>query len=331
MQDNEQMEELLADSRVAFISRHSDMALDFAQRAIKLGQGNPEAYKCAADACMLLGRHEEAVSNYADALRHDPENGNRYYHLGFAQAMDGKLADAMKNLVKADELGCSDANAARLYNVLGALYFEIGRYKDALVNLEKAERAVGIDLDIMQRKEVIYGIQDDLENGLLMARQLKLIPPSAYCGYQFAFRMLVQGGHIDAAGQELEKSREYVAPTIDFYDDQIDLELIRYEGDKNTEHLESVFAILEKILGTQRPAVQKVIKCYIMAASIHMKLEKPDRAIDCLYAAQNPVGAYNRGFDMATKEPGFITLSAHNAEDVAKINKERLSKGYGGS
>jgi len=67
-------------------------------------------------------------------------NGNRYFNLGYALATSEKAADAIKNLAKADELGCSPENTVQLYNLLGIICFDIGRYKDALVNLEKAEQ-----------------------------------------------------------------------------------------------------------------------------------------------------------------------------------------------
>jgi len=43
--------------------------------------------------------------------------------------------------------------------LLGILCFDIGRYDDALVNLNKAEKLIGIDVDILKRKAVIYGIK----------------------------------------------------------------------------------------------------------------------------------------------------------------------------
>jgi len=46
--------------------------------------------------------------------------------------------------------------------LLGILCFDIGRYDDALVNLNKAEKLIGIDVDILKRKAVIYGIKNDI-------------------------------------------------------------------------------------------------------------------------------------------------------------------------
>jgi len=102
---------------------------------------------------------DEAIEYYRTAVKYDPDNGNRYYDLGFALASAERFSDALKNLAKAEELGCTPENLVQLYNLLGILCFDIGRYDDALVNLNKAEKLIGIDVDILKRKAVIYGIK----------------------------------------------------------------------------------------------------------------------------------------------------------------------------
>jgi len=91
--------------------------------------------------------------------------------------------------------------------LLGILCFDIGRYDDALVNLNKAEKLIGIDVDILKRKAVIYGIKNDIKNGLMTANQIKLVTPSEYTGYQIAFKLLVQAKRLDEAEKELERAR----------------------------------------------------------------------------------------------------------------------------
>lgn len=62
-------------------------------------------------------------------------------------AADGKSANDLKNLSKADELGCSVENTVQLYDLLGIICFDIGRYNDALVNLEMAEHYAELSMD----------------------------------------------------------------------------------------------------------------------------------------------------------------------------------------
>ena len=44
----------------------------------------------------FIGCYEEAIKRYSLAVRYDPDNGNRYYDLGFALATHERLADALK-------------------------------------------------------------------------------------------------------------------------------------------------------------------------------------------------------------------------------------------
>jgi len=326
---NEKAKQILADSRLAFINQQNETALNLAIQAIKLEPKNPEAYKCAANACMSLERYDDAIKNYTSAVKCDPNNGNRYYDLGFALATNEKMADAMKNLARAEELGCIPENLVQLYNVLGIICFDIGRYDDALVNLSKAEQIIGVDIDILKRKAVIYGIKDDIRNGLLTANQIKLIAPSEYIGYQIAFKLLVQAKRLEAAEKELERAGKYAAPTMDFYFDSMTLELELYQMDKNKEHFNAALSIIEKALKTLKPTTANLVDSYINAAEMYLQLEKPDSTIGCLNAAQNPVGAYNNGFEIVHVELVPVELSEYDIEDMIEADRERIAEEYG--
>jgi tetratricopeptide (TPR) repeat protein len=70
-------EQLLADSRLAFLNQQNDMALSLAKEAIEIEPHNADAYKCAGNASMSLECYDEAIKNYSLAVKHDPDNGNR--------------------------------------------------------------------------------------------------------------------------------------------------------------------------------------------------------------------------------------------------------------
>jgi len=193
--------------------------------------------------------------------------------LGFAQATTEKLADAMKNLAKADALGCIPENLAQLYNLLGIICFDIGRYDDALINLNKAEQLIGINMDLLQPKIIIYGLKEDFRNGLMTANQMKLIAPSDYLGYKFAFNLLVQSNRLDAAEKELGKAQKYVSPSMDFYFDKMALELEKYKVDDDKEHFNAALSIIKKALKTVNPTVTDVVDSYINAAELYLQLE----------------------------------------------------------
>lgn len=290
------IESILADSQLAFLNQQNETALELANQAIGLDGKNPDAYKCAANALMSLERYDDAIKNYRMALKYDPANGNRYFDLGFALATNDKLADALKYLAKADELGCTPENLVQLYNLLGIICFDIGRYDDALVNLGKAEQLAGINVDILQRKAIIYGIRNEIRKGLEVSNQIKLVAPSEYLGYQLAFKLLVQAKRLDTAAVELEKAIKYTVPTMDLYFDLMALELELYNIDKDPAHYGRALEIIEESLRVVKPDVQNTVDCYINAAEIYMQLGYADKTLECLTAAQSPVVAYNNGF-----------------------------------
>lgn len=322
--------QLLSSSHLAFLNQQSNEALRLAKQAITLEPQNADAYKCAGNAYMSLERYDEAVKSYSLAVKYDPNNGNRYYDLGFALATNEKLADAIKNLAKADELGCTPENLVQLYNLLGIICFDVGRYDDALINLSKAEQLVGVDLDILQRKAIIYGIKDDVRNGLQVANQIKLIAPSEYLGYKLAFKLLVQARRLDAAQKELEKAKKFAVPTMDFYFDQMMLELEKYQMDKDNVYFYTALNIIDKALKTIQPEVLNTVESYINAAEIYLQLENADKTIECLNAAQTPISAYNNGFevvesDLSASEP----LTEYDIEEMIEADRERIAEEYG--
>lgn len=321
--------EIIADSQLAFLNQQNDTALNLANRAIQLEPKNSDAYKCAGNACMSLERYDEAVKNFSLAVKYDSNNGNRYYDLGFALATSDKVADAIKNFAKAEELGCSAENIVQLYNILGIICFDIGRYDDALINLGKAEQIIGVDMDILQRKAIIYGIKNDIRNGLLTANQMKMVAPSEYLGFQIAFKLLCQSKRLDEAKKELERASKYANPTMDYYFDCMTFELEKYQIDKDIEHFNKALAIIEKALKTLNPTVTNVIETYINAAEIYLQLKNPDKTIECLNAAQNPIEAYNYGFDIVTYELKTTELTENDVEEMIEADKAKIYEEYG--
>lgn len=324
------IQQLISDSRIAFLNQQNDIALNLANQAIKLEHNNADAYKCAGNALMSLERYDEAIKNYSLAVKYDASNGNRYYDLGFAQATNEKLADALKSLAKADELGCIPENLVQLYNLLGIICFDIGRYDDALINLSKAEQLVGVNLDILQRKAIIYGIKNDIRSGLQIANQIKLVAPSEYLGYQLAFKLLVQAKRLDTAEIELQKAAKYATPTMDFYFDQMTLELENYNVNKDKIHFHRALEIIEGALKSVQPEITSVVESYINAAEIYLQLENADKTLECLNAAQAPADAYNNDYaivDVTLVPP--VELDEYTIEEMIEADREKMEEELG--
>lgn len=327
---NEKTVQLLSDSRLAFLNQQNDTALHLAAQAIRLEPENADAYKCAGNALMSLERYDEAARNYSLAVKYDGGNGSRYYDLGFAQAAGEKTADALKSLARADELGCGPENVMQLYNLLGIICFDIGRYDDALVNLEKAEQLSGVNLDILQRKAVIYGMKNDIRRGLQTANQIKLIAPSEYTGYKIAFRLLLQAERLDIAQIELQKAARYAVPTMEFYFDQMTLELEHYNGDKEKAHYYKALESIETALKTVKPKLADTAESYINAAEIYLQLENADKTLECLNAAQAPAEAYNNRFSIIDEESAPpVELDEYAIEEMLEADREKMEEELG--
>lgn len=321
--------DLIADSRLAFLNQENETALNLAKQAIALEPGNAEAYKCAGNACMSLARYDEAIKNYSRAVKCDGANGNRYYDLGFAQATAEQTVNAMNSFARAEELGCTPENLVQLYNVLGIICFDIGRYDDALVNLSKAEQLLGVNLDIMQRKAVIYGIKNDIRNGLHTANQIKMIAPSDYTGYKIAFKLLIQAKRLETAEKELQMAAKYAGPSADYYMDRITLELEKYQQDSDRKHFSTALKMIDESLKTLKPTAGEVIDSYINAAEIYLQLENADRTIACLNAARNPADAYNNGFEVLEVQRETQELSEYDVEDMIAEDRMRIEEELG--
>ncbi len=327
--NQERAQQLMADSRFAFMNGQNREALNLAKEAIQLASKDPNAYQCAANACMSLGDYDNAIDYYKKAVKLDTSNGNRYFNLGYAYASAEKAGESIKNLAKAEELGCTPENTVQLYNLLGIICFDIGRYNDALVNLSKAEAVIGIDMDIMRRKAIIYGMKNEIKKGLEVCNQMKLIAPSEYIGYQYAFKLLCQAKRLDAAKRELEIAAKYAAPSMDYYMDCVTFELQNYDNDKNKDHMKKSLALLVKAVNTVKPSAKEVAETYISSAELWLQLEDADRTIDCLNAAQNPITSYNHGFEIVPEEHGEITLTEYDVEEMIENDRVRIENELG--
>ena len=327
--NQDRAKQLMADSHFAFINGQNREALNLANEAIQLASKDPDAYFHAGNACMSLGEYENAIDYYKKAVKLDSGNGNRYFNLGYAYATEGRAGESVKNLAKAEELGCSPENTVQLYNLLGIICFDMGRYNDALINLGKAETIIGVDMDIMRRKAIIYGMKNDIRKGLEVCNQMKLIAPSEYLGYQYAFKLLSQAHRLDAAKRELDIAAKYAAPSMDYYMDCVTFEIQNYEGDKDREHLKKALALLERALSSMKPSAKEVAETYISSAELWLQLEDADMTIACLDAAQNPVASFNHGFEIIPKDHGEVRLTEYDVEEMIENDRIRIENELG--
>lgn len=294
--NSEQLLELVSTAQMAFVNGQYHEAFNLAKEAIKLDKDCADAYQCAANVCMSLSRYEDAIEYYQKALNCEPENGNRYFNLGYAQASVNKISEAMQNFAKADELGLNEDAAAQMYHILGIINQQLGKLDDALINLKKSELLVPVDMDILKRKAAIYGIKDDISNGLNVANQMKLIAPSDYSGYQVAYIMLKQADRLEDAFKELAYARKNLMNfPFALCSDMVNFEMTAYEKDGDLNRFQRALMYIKHYMKTEKPSIQEVTDCYLTAADLYLQIEEADNVLMCIQAAEKPVLSYNNG------------------------------------
>ena len=328
---NEQVEALIADSRLAFIQGKNAEALSLAKEAIKLDSKQPDAYLCAGNARMSFEQYDKAVENYKKAVECDPDNGDRFFHLGYALSANNQEAEGLAAFAKADEIGTSPEVAGELYKILGMICFDMRRYNDAIINLCKAETIIGIDMDILQRKALSYGMIGEFAKGLETANQMKLFAPTAYLGYRIAREILMQDNRVEEADEELDRAQRFAKPTSEYFTDRLTSELGKYVETKDKMYLEKAINYVNDSLFVLEPNIDNVIDCYINATEIYVQMEDADMAISCLNAAENPIDSYNNGFMIkrVSQEKGSVNVNIRPSEREISRAIEDARRKYG--
>lgn len=326
--ENENTAELLiADSRLAFIQGRYDEALKLSKQAIELEGDNADAHQCAGNAYMSKSDLTSAIEHYKKAIESDSENGDRYFNLAYAYATDNQPVEALEMFAKADEKGCSPNVVGQLYKIMAMLCFDMQRYEDAIVNFNKSEKIIGIDMDILQRKALSYSMLGETARGIEVANQMKLLAPTKYIGYRIAFNLLLQDERHEDCAAELDRAERFANPTADYYADWLAYETARFKLDGDKAHLENALEKLAQGLVILKPDVNEVIDSYINAADVYVQLENAGMALKCLNAAENPIQSYNEGFSVVEiEEPSKQPVTRPSAREIDQMVDETRRK-----
>lgn len=302
MNNNLNLNDLIADSRLAFIQGRYDESLKLAKQAIELDEKSADAHQCAANAYMSQADYQSAIKHYQKAIEYDEENGDRYFNLGYAFASNNQAADALAMFAKADEKGCSPNVTGQLYKIMAMLCFDMHKYEDAILNFIKAEQIIGIDMDILQRKSLSYSMSGDTSSAIEVANQMKLLAPTDYMGYRIAFNILLQEERLEEAEKELDRAERFAKPKSELFFDWLTYRMAQFKIDGDNTHLEDALQKINQGLCVLKPEVKEVIDSYINATEIYVQLENSEMALNCLNAARNPIQSYNSGFSILEVE-----------------------------
>lgn len=325
-----QVRQMLADANLALANEEYEEALKLAVEARKIEPNNPETHRYVGLAYFGMGRLDEAIASQQISVKYDSNNGNRYAELGYAYARKGKTADALRTLTRAIELGCERANLARVYHLLSVISFELHRYDDVLVNIEKAEELLKTpNMDLLKRKAAAYAAKEDIKNAFMTANEMKVFAPTEYRGYQIVIRLLTQLKKYDAVREEFEKASKYSKGGVEILFDKASFEMDLYRNNNNKEHLDEGLKIIDSIMRKVKINPMEVLQVFVSAAEFFNQADQPQEAIRCLNASANPVGSYNMGFEILNHKEPEEDLTEMDLDELREADIQKAIEKYG--
>lgn len=323
--------EYIANSNTAFGSGEFATSLKYAELAIKEEPKETDGYFCAGKACMSLDKPSEASEFFKKAIDIDKKNGDGYFLLGYAQAMAGNTVEALKALTRALENNCDEVLKGQIYKIMSMINTDQSDYENALVNLTQAEQFIGLDYELLQQKVGCYASLKDYRQTLFTLNQMKLLQPNDYAAYSLAFHIFMELGIYDEAKAELERAEDYAELNMTYYNDRVAYALMHDPQNDTSERWTNTIKEISTALQKGKPNADQVFEMYLRASQLYLSLEQPDKAIDCLDAAGDPVMSYNQKFSVLfdkTDEISPISIPEDlTPEEEEEIMQEKWDNG----
>ena len=149
-EDPEDLELLLQVATLYRMKKQSGSAIEYYTKTIEVEPDGPLGYQGRADAYLAIGKQVEALADYEQALKLDPDNASLLNNLAWllATSPDDNLRDGRRSIelgTKACEL--TEYKQAHILSTLAAGYAESGDFETAL---KWSEKAVEIGSDELQ-------------------------------------------------------------------------------------------------------------------------------------------------------------------------------------
>ncbi|MDM8532223.1 tetratricopeptide repeat protein [Anaerolineales bacterium HSG25] len=161
------------------IGRHEEALADYAQ-AIVLSPNYAETYLNRGVTYHNMGRHEEALANYAQAIVLNPNYTDAYNNRGVTYKNIGRNEKALVDYAQAIVL---NPNYADAYNNRGSTYGEIGRHEEALADYAQAIVLNPNDAMVYNNRGVTYKNMGRHEEALADYVQAIVLNPNDAMAY----------------------------------------------------------------------------------------------------------------------------------------------------
>ena len=170
---------------------------------LKENPNDIETHRAYQNLMRELGRKEKVQKEYSAKLQAEPQNP--LYHYLYGRLLDGKeLEDAFKKAIELETKSPNQELRFWIYFGMGQFYKDTKKYKEALQNLETAQKLKPDFLDVQHQIALVYYDMDNIIRALdIWDRILKINPNynDARLGKALNFKAK---GDYDNAIKELE-------------------------------------------------------------------------------------------------------------------------------
>jgi tetratricopeptide (TPR) repeat protein len=139
------------------VNKHLKEAVGAYSQVLEIDAKNKAALQGRADVLLRMGMQAEAIADYEEVLKQEPDNSHVLNNLAWllATSPDEKLRNG-KRAIELATTGCklTDYKQAHLVSTLAAGYAEIGDFKTAIEWSEKSVELAGEDLKENLAKEL---------------------------------------------------------------------------------------------------------------------------------------------------------------------------------
>jgi tetratricopeptide (TPR) repeat protein len=180
-----------------------DQAIAEYQEAIRLDPDYAEAHYNLGLAYHKQGKLDDAIAEYKEAIRIDPSMADAHVNLGVAYADQGKLDEAIAAYREALRIN-PDLGDAHLN--LGLAYHDQGRWDEAISEYKEVIRINPDDADAYYNLGLAYYMQDRLDEAIVAWKESIRLKPRDSMAHNNLGRAYFEQGRLDEAVVELKEA-----------------------------------------------------------------------------------------------------------------------------
>lgn len=207
-------------ARLASGATDNTGAIDALTRAVADDPTNPAWHRLLAGALLLEDRPDDALPEFAAALRIDPRDADAHLGVGQIYLNAGRNPEAVDALRRATELKADSIDAA--YALATALT-RLGRGREAAPYFEQVERVQRqrqadrrrtLSLDALREEAALRAGEHDHDRAAALWRQVIQQDPRRASDHAGLAAALAGAGRLDAATEEYERAARLGADPI---------------------------------------------------------------------------------------------------------------------